>query len=927
MFVSFEEFLNRKDTASFLEMAYRAGNVSKLPYLFGREDMEFLHQFPPVFWPAALQWRYRHGLMEAMKLHDEGKEIPDPQKVQLKIWGQKGGTYNVLSKIVIFDNIKTGFAEMIDKLQRATEAEWLAQRDRGEWGDWPGGPDYDLSDPGFGTHDPNTGEPILHRDPPDIFNTTMLAMQYETARKNIRAMAKATELGLWGSEELPDEFMGQKTTRQDIQVGGERGEKTTYKNIPAYKRKYTYIEIPQGGKKGAGKPKTVTKELVVPVFVPGVILKPVPTNKIQALITLFGLTDVHPSLNALGKVRLLDQGRTVESIIKALREHKSELRLSDKWIEAIHKWLQNPGSPEFKSKKGKLIGRTEDLTMANLARAVNPLYTRQQWGAPPPKGRETIAREPANVLNNWDLLSDEDKEILSQRHGVADIVHHRAQDTGEFRTHQDYWMIGGWEAHSNIPVATPLDSLDISDDEKKKWIEQVREEIQRAMKQWEKTFTGGEALKRQYEVNRDEMADAILDFFVRNGGHPSYGIRGSESSRSNKTKALLSDMVKSAAKYGVAGGGFDYGGSAGDDDEFDPDTGEIKDDEGEEDLGSGGAADAAAQRAAAAEKEIGTGKQGKRRFFQKGLGDFSGNIVTAVKGGTGVSDKTLHDRFEEIDKIYQSLLQQAPEGSSPEEAEAFADEHFGAALSDAGIELSGNFVTDYKMLKKQKQSGDAQTFAGDVKNPAEEELITLATDKQAQLSMGGGMLIDLDRLKGMGAQANVALDALKKYFVDQGVPEEVLAKYWPMIQNYVMIPETVYALDQKLKILSEIHLAVVNGHTQFLENPEMLERIQKLGKYLEAHPVPSRRQLARTICQDIMEMAGTGVVTGTGTDEKKKKYIRSHLGNDANVWGALGDPEGVWPGKYKIKKSLKEHLELEPYRKRLENRLNAAKLA
>jgi hypothetical protein len=106
----------------------------------------------------------------------------------------------------------------------------------------------------------------------------------------------------------------------------------------------------------------------------------------------------------------------------------------------------------------------------------------------------------------------------------------------------------------------------------------------------------------------------------------------------------------------------------------------------------------------------------------------------------------------------------------------------------------------------------------------------------------------------------------------------------------------------------------------------MRDTIEKFMKSKNIDPT-------QALAAELSEMAGTGVVMGSGPYKKWKH-------KDFNAWGAAGDPMGVSPsedpigtGKDKKKKKkkkkkpkdkLKEHIEklkLKPYRERLEQRV------
>lgn len=121
--------------------------VSKAPILFDQHDVDFLAQFPPMYWSQALAWRYGDGLRHMSELQqaiasgdkaavqriekevhlgnseESLDEVPDWAYVPIKPRGKYGrgkeaqGTYF---------KVRSDFTHLLDKLQRPVKADKLA---------------------------------------------------------------------------------------------------------------------------------------------------------------------------------------------------------------------------------------------------------------------------------------------------------------------------------------------------------------------------------------------------------------------------------------------------------------------------------------------------------------------------------------------------------------------------------------------------------------------------------------------------------------------------------------------------------------------------------------------------------------------------------------------------------------------------------
>jgi hypothetical protein len=164
----------------------------------------------------------------------------------------------------------------------------------------------------------------------------------------------------------------------------------------------------------------------------------------------------------------------------------------------------------------------------------------------------------------------------------------------------------------------------------------------------------------------------------------------------------------------------------------------------------------------------------------------------------------------------------------------------------------------------------------------------------------------------------------------------VLASYEPYYANLENIyksvinnvPGTLFKLKTGLKHYAKLVQSLAS-HPDPEKRKKILQMRDTIEKFMKSKNIDPTQALAA----ELSEMAGTGVVMGSGPYKKWKH-------KDFNAWGAAGDPMGVSPsedpigtGKDKKKKKkkkkkpkdkLKEHIEklkLKPYRERLEQRV------
>lgn len=82
--------------------------IRKIPIYMDNDDIAYLEQFPPSFWPQALARRYGKNLMSTADTLNKKKEFKDVEHVTLKYSGGE----------VTFKNIHTGANKLHDKLTR-----------------------------------------------------------------------------------------------------------------------------------------------------------------------------------------------------------------------------------------------------------------------------------------------------------------------------------------------------------------------------------------------------------------------------------------------------------------------------------------------------------------------------------------------------------------------------------------------------------------------------------------------------------------------------------------------------------------------------------------------------------------------------------------------------------------------------------------
>ena len=116
---SFSDYINYRSSLSIDEMAAPSqeyidskgrkvvkDEVRRTPVFMDQDDIDYLYQFPPMFWKQALMKRYGELLQSAYEAQQKGQKIPDQQDVTITLSGGGRATFSV----------NTGINELLDKL-------------------------------------------------------------------------------------------------------------------------------------------------------------------------------------------------------------------------------------------------------------------------------------------------------------------------------------------------------------------------------------------------------------------------------------------------------------------------------------------------------------------------------------------------------------------------------------------------------------------------------------------------------------------------------------------------------------------------------------------------------------------------------------------------------------------------------------------
>lgn len=148
MVLSFKDYFNYRKNMSISEMAadpieftdkkgnkYKQEEIRKAPILFDQDDIDYLYQFPPMYWTQALTLRYGDFLRMAWEKISKGSPAPDVMDVKIKGHGRDNE--------LIFPKIKVNLNQLYEKLTEdvddasyaeldpSKKQEFLSKSDRG----------------------------------------------------------------------------------------------------------------------------------------------------------------------------------------------------------------------------------------------------------------------------------------------------------------------------------------------------------------------------------------------------------------------------------------------------------------------------------------------------------------------------------------------------------------------------------------------------------------------------------------------------------------------------------------------------------------------------------------------------------------------------------------------------------------------------
>ena len=155
---SFSEYLKHRNSTTVYEMAAPSqeyvnskgekvvkDEVRRTPVFMDQDDINYLYQFPPMFWKQALRIRYGELLQQSYETKEKGQRIPDRQDITISLSGGGRATFevetginNLLDKLTHdVDNNKYRKLGLKDKdayLQHAREVKEKEGRDLGSYG-------------------------------------------------------------------------------------------------------------------------------------------------------------------------------------------------------------------------------------------------------------------------------------------------------------------------------------------------------------------------------------------------------------------------------------------------------------------------------------------------------------------------------------------------------------------------------------------------------------------------------------------------------------------------------------------------------------------------------------------------------------------------------------------------------------------------
>jgi hypothetical protein len=478
----------------FNEMAAFAGNISKVPITWDEDDWRFLSQFPPRFWSKALLWRYNEGLREIARQRDKDpeKKIPDwnykdkmefKDHAKLAVFKRQEGTPGIytglknllekLEKPVQDDTDETGSPGLrnIDPFQHDPAHEKYRGKYKGGKYDYDFSGVKDIPDEYFDYAIPDeeievapnlrdlpTGHPerqkaiaAIREDMKKRAHHTFAGgsvLKPNTVSDSLTKWIKAQALGLLGkhSDNITDPNTGQQIPTgvtqnpEDVKSMYEHWTLKGERASAAYTGKDDshVITMPDGTQKTVQGKKELLK---IPYFNKNIKYEEVEPN---------GHTR---EISGNYKIPVLNPGKLLPIVNPTLDQRLILAKRRGHDVEEIKNVLTNPRANRDEIAKAKL---------------------QTQWG------------DIQEILKNWDILTDEQKNHLKENQ--RDVLHVAAQGRGLISDPHSrqgkgggYYTIG-WQPNK---VKRGLARMDIPDDKKQaiidKYLPQMRQEADVAL--------------------------------------------------------------------------------------------------------------------------------------------------------------------------------------------------------------------------------------------------------------------------------------------------------------------------------------------------------------------------------------------------------------------------------------------------------------
>lgn len=298
----------------------------KTPILFDQNDINFLYQFPPGFWAAALCERYGNLLLKAKSMKDTGQSIPEVSDITLRDVASKGG-----ARVGSFKNIKLYINELLEKLEKPRDLARLRELGYEDKDTYEGG-----------VHGFNLGGSVQHGVTGETFTENYIPMTMTTARDVVNKWRNFLAEGWLG---LPP-----NTTYKPINFGGGKPRKNKWfvdgtGKLREYKGSEVWMPVVSPSQLKAhhgarvdpktgnvvidymlnGKPRQFNKRM--PMLMPGKII---PTEKINTY-------NAHKAkLNTLLSKGADPNSEEVQNLVKTSSDIISKTKTYDEKDHAIH---------------------------------------------------------------------------------------------------------------------------------------------------------------------------------------------------------------------------------------------------------------------------------------------------------------------------------------------------------------------------------------------------------------------------------------------------------------------------------------------------------------------------------------------------------------------------------------------------------------